>query len=147
MLELRAGEYARAVRTVPADAEFLQDHYPGFPLVPHSLLIESMAQTAGILLGKSSGFSKDVILAKIDKAEFFAIARPGDRLVIEARMAETRDEGARMECRITCGEREIGRGSLVFATLGDQDAAKLGARHFVFSKGMLAKFRLRDELS
>ncbi|MCX6353268.1 MAG: beta-hydroxyacyl-ACP dehydratase [Candidatus Aureabacteria bacterium] len=145
ILELREGEFAKAVRTIPSDADFLQDHYPGFPVVPQSLLIESMAQTAGILLGKSFHFTRDVILAKIDNAEFFTITKPGELLLIEARMAELRDEGARLECRITCDGKEVGRSSLVFALLGDQDMAKLGARNFVFHEGVLERFRIRSD--
>jgi 3-hydroxyacyl-[acyl-carrier-protein] dehydratase len=142
MLELRDGEYARAVRTVPSDADYLEYHYPGYPIVPHSLLIESMAQTAGILIGKSIEFKKDVILAKIDSADFFSITRPGDRLVIEARVEEMREEGASMECRIGCGDRDVARSRLVFAILDEKGAEALGAGNFVFSKELLSRLGL-----
>jgi len=141
--EFRAGEYARAVRSIPADADFLRDHYPGFPLAPHSLLIESMAQTAGILLGQKFNFERDVILAKIDRAEFLTVTLPGDLLVIEAHMGEFREEGAKMECSIKRGREIVARGSLVFALLGERDASKLGARNFVFGSGAQESIFLR----
>ncbi len=142
MLELKEGEYARAVKTVPADSDYLEYHYPGCPIMPHSLLIESMAQTAGILIGKSIAFKKDVILAKIDSADFFSITRPGDRLIIEAKAEEMREEGASMECRISCGDRDVARCRLVFAILSENGAAMLGARNFVFSGELLSRFGL-----
>ncbi|MCX6357456.1 MAG: beta-hydroxyacyl-ACP dehydratase [Candidatus Aureabacteria bacterium] len=142
ILEFREGEYARAVRTIPADLDCLEEHYPSFPIMPHTLLIESMAQTAGLLVGKSFGFTRDIILAKVDRAAFHFISRPGDRLIIEARIRELRDEGAVAECRITCGEREVGSATLIFAVLGDEDAKRLGARGFVFGSGILSKFNL-----
>jgi 3-hydroxyacyl-[acyl-carrier-protein] dehydratase len=142
MLELKEGEYAKAVKTVPSDADYLEYHYPGYPIAPHSLLIESMAQAAGILIGKSIAFKRDVILAKIDSADFFSITRPGDRLVIEARAEEMREEGAIMECRISCGDRDVARSRLVFAILDEKGAAMLGADNFVFSGELLSRFGL-----
>jgi 3-hydroxyacyl-[acyl-carrier-protein] dehydratase len=142
MLEFKEGECAKAVKTVPSDADYLDHHYPGCPIMPHSLLIESMAQTAGILIGKSVAFKRDVILAKIDSADFFSITRPGDRLIVEARVEEMRDEGASMECRISCGDREVARSRLVFAILNEKGAAVLGASNFVFSGELLSRFGL-----
>jgi 3-hydroxyacyl-[acyl-carrier-protein] dehydratase len=142
MLEFKEGEYAKAVKTVPSDADYLEYHYPGCPIMPHSLLIESMAQAAGILVGKSVAFKKDVILAKIDSAEFFSVSRPGDRLIIEARVGEMRDEGASMECRISCGDSEVARSRLMFVILDEKGAAVLGASNFVFSGELLSRFGL-----
>lgn len=136
--EVAEGESAEAVRTVPSDLDFLRDHYPLFPLMPHSLLIESMAQTGGILVGKLFGFRRDVILAKIDRADFKALVRPGDRLLVAARIEERREEGARVACRITRGAEEVACATLFFALLGDEDAGKLGARGFVFETGALS---------
>lgn len=141
--EVAPGEAAEAVRTIPSDLECLGGHYPAFPLMPHSLLVESMAQTAGILVGKLFGFSRDVILAKIDRAEFFALTRPGDSLRISARVEEKREEGARVACGIRRGEEEVARATLFFALLGEEDAGKLGARGFVFSAGTLAGFSVK----
>jgi 3-hydroxyacyl-[acyl-carrier-protein] dehydratase len=143
ILELKEGEYARAVKTVPSNADYLEYHYPGFPIMPHSLLIESMAQTAGILVGKSVNFKRDVILAKIDSAEFFAITRPGDRLIIHAGVEELREEGASVECRISCGERAVARSRLMFAILTEKGAEMLGAKNFVFPTGLLSRFKLQ----
>ena len=145
IVELEQGRYARAVRAVPSTADYLEDHYPGFPLVPHSLLIESMAQTGGILVGKSSGYTRDVILAKIERAEFLSLTRPGDRLVIEARMNEEREEGARVDCSITRGGETVARCSLFFAVLPPDGIRDLGARNFVFSGGIFSLFSsIRD---
>ena len=60
--------------------EHLHDLYPEFPIVPHSLIIEGMAQTAGILVGEARNFSEKVILAKIGRATFHRLVRPGDTL-------------------------------------------------------------------
>lgn len=146
VVELRRGEYARAVKVIPSNADYLDDHFPGFPVMPHSLLIESMAQTGGILVGKSSGFTRDIILAKIDSAEFFAFTRPGDRLVIEASIREMREEGARVDCKIILAGKTIAGSSLVFAILPEEGVKGLGAKGFVFSGGIFSLFSvLKDK--
>jgi 3-hydroxyacyl-[acyl-carrier-protein] dehydratase len=145
MLELREGDFARAVKSIPSTADYLEDHFPSFPVMPECLLIESMAQTAGILVGRSLDFKKDIILAKIVRADFFAMARPGDRLIIEARMEKMEEEGARANCRVLCGGTEIGCSTLIFAILEEDDSRELGLRNFVFSGPILDLFKLRGK--
>jgi 3-hydroxyacyl-[acyl-carrier-protein] dehydratase len=147
MLELREGDFARAVKSIPSTADYLEDHFPAFPVMPECLLIESMAQTAGILVGQSLDFKKDIILAKIVRAEFFAMARPGDRLIIEARMEKMEEEGARANCRVLCGGTEIGCSTLIFAILKEDDSRELGLRNFVFSGPILDLFKFRGKFS
>src|ERR1700733_16063963 len=59
---------ATAIKTVTLAEEHLHDLYPAFPIVPHSLIVEGMAQTSGILVGEARGFAEKVILAKIGRA-------------------------------------------------------------------------------
>ena len=54
------------------------------PVFPASLVIEAMAQTAGILVGHANDFSEKVILAKINRARFQAVAGPGQTLRLDA---------------------------------------------------------------
>src|SRR5438876_4772791 len=68
---------ASAVKNVTLAEEQLHDLYPDFPIYPHSLIVEGMAQTAGILVGEAGGFAEKVILAKIGRATFHQLVRPG----------------------------------------------------------------------
>src|SRR3954471_18271391 len=61
---------ATAIKNVSLAEEHLHDLYPAFPIVPHSLIVEGMAQTAGILVGEARDFKEKVILAKVSKATF-----------------------------------------------------------------------------
>ena len=54
VLELVPGERVVALKNVTANDPHLQDHFPGHPLMPGVLLVESMAQTAGLLLPEGS---------------------------------------------------------------------------------------------
>ena len=62
------GQRAVALKNVSAAEDHLHDHFPGFPVMPASLLIEGMAQTAGILVGHARNFEEKVILAKVKRA-------------------------------------------------------------------------------
>ena len=77
------GERLVAVKTVSLSEDHLHDHLPAsgdqpaIPLMPASLIIEGMAQTAGILVGAVNEFREKVILAKISKATVSADVLPG----------------------------------------------------------------------
>ena len=73
---------AVTVKNVTLAEEHLHDLYPAFPIVPHSLIVEGMAQTAGILVGEARNFAEKVILAKIGKASFHRLVRPGRHAAI-----------------------------------------------------------------
>src|ERR687898_46307 len=66
-IEFESGKTAKAIKNVTLAEEHLHDHYPGFPVMPGSLMLEGMAQTGGILLGEANDFRHIVILAKIPK--------------------------------------------------------------------------------
>src|SRR4030043_2436298 len=84
-VEFKSGESAVSVKNVTLAEEHLHDHFPGFPVMPECLMIEAMAQTAGILVGEAKKFQEKVILAKIKKCVFFDFVRPGDTLKLTAK--------------------------------------------------------------
>ena len=67
----------------------LHDLFPAFPIVPHSLIVEGMAQTAGILVGEARDFAEKVILAKIGRATFHRLVRPGDTILFHAKASSS----------------------------------------------------------
>ena len=68
------GERLDAIKVVSLSEDHLHEHFVEAPCMPSSLMIEGMAQTAGILVGAISNFERRVILAKIARAEFHADA-------------------------------------------------------------------------
>ena len=74
-----------AVKNLSLAEEHLHDHFPDFPVMPECLMIEAMAQTAGILVGEAKSFKEKVILAKVKKAVFSDYVRPGDTLMLLGR--------------------------------------------------------------
>src|SRR3954471_10528975 len=85
---------ASAIKCVSLAEERRHDLFPAYPLVPHSLIIEGMAQTSGILVGEARNFAEKVILAKIGKATFHRLVRPGETIQFIARIEQLSEAGA-----------------------------------------------------
>jgi 3-hydroxyacyl-[acyl-carrier-protein] dehydratase len=92
--EFVRGQRATAIKNVTLAEEQFDGYSPGFPLMPGSLIIEGMAQTAGLLVGEMDGFSQKVVLAKIGKAVFHFPVRPGDTLRYRATILDVKPDGA-----------------------------------------------------
>ena len=92
--EFTSRQSATAVKTVTLAEEHLHDLHPAFPVVPHSLIIEGMAQTAGILVGEARNFQEKVILAKIGRATFHRLVRPGETILYQASIEQLNETGA-----------------------------------------------------
>ena len=133
-VEFRSGESAAAIKNVTLAEEHLHDHFPGFAVMPESLMIEAMAQTAGILVGEAKKFQEKVILAKIKKAAFFDYVRPGDTIRMDARIESITPEAASTAGKITCSGKPIAEIDLMFSHI-DQNLAgkKFPEENFVFT--------------
>lgn len=96
-----SGKRAVAVKCCTLAEDHLHDLFPAFPLVPHSLIVEGMAQTAGMLVGEARGFKEKVILAKLGKAEFHRLVRPGETIQYDATIDQLNEAGASITGRVT----------------------------------------------
>ncbi len=133
-IEFNSGKSAVALKNVTLAEEHLHDHFPGFPVMPECLMIEGMAQTAGILVGEARNFGEKVILAKIKKAAFFDFVRPGDTIVLHAEIESISEEAASTVGRIMRGEDLIAEISLMFSHIDKNLAGKdFPEENFVFT--------------
>ncbi len=92
--EFVRGKRATAVKNVSLAEEHLHDHFPGAALMPNSLIVEGMAQTAGLLVAEALEFGRRVVLAKVAKAEFQYDAVPGDTLLFRATILDLKPTGS-----------------------------------------------------
>lgn len=138
-IEFNSGESAKAVKNVSLAEEHLHDHFPGFPVMPASLMIEGMAQTGGILLGEKNNFEYNVILAKVPKVEFHSWACPGDQLIYSATLEDARVEGGSVKVTAAVGERLVAEAEIVFVhlTSDDPQLSRIDQKNFVFRMNLL----------
>ena len=144
-LDFKPGRSARAIKNVSLAEEHVHDHFPGYPVHPQSLMIEGMAQTAGVLVGQASDFREKVILAKIGRAKFHRLVVPGDQIVYHAEVIDAiRPEGASIRGTITCGNDTVAEIELMFVHLDQSMAGEdFGRENFVFSAEFVTLLRMR----
>src|SRR6478672_11804062 len=133
---------ATAIKNVSLAEEHLHDLYPAFPIVPHSLIVEGMAQTAGILVGEARNFAEKVILAKVGRATFHRLVRPGDTMAYQATIDQLSEQGASISGRVTVGNELVAEIELMFSHI-DQNLAGLRfpEHNFVFTEQFTELFK------
>jgi 3-hydroxyacyl-[acyl-carrier-protein] dehydratase len=126
---------ATAVKNVTLAEEHLHDLYPAFPIVPHSLLVEGMAQTAGILVGEARNFKEKVILAKVGRATFHRLVRPGDTVHFNAKIDQLNEHGASISGTVTSGADTVAEIELMFSHIDqNMSGVKFPEHNFVFTE-------------
>lgn len=86
------------IKNVTINEPFFQGHFPGFAVMPGVLIVEAMAQVAGVLVLNSipDRENKVVLLASIEQAKFRRPVLPGDQLRIEMNMGRRKATVAKM---------------------------------------------------
>ena len=137
--EFESGSYAKAIKNVSLAEEHLHDHYPGFAVMPGSLMLEGMAQTGGILLGEKNNFEHIVILAKVPKLTFHSWVVPGDTLTYTAHLRDARDEGGTTDVTAHVGDRLVAEAEIMFFHVDqkEDDLGNVDQKNFVFEMGLL----------
>jgi 3-hydroxyacyl-[acyl-carrier-protein] dehydratase len=154
---LEPGTRLVAVKHVSLAEEHLHDHFasagelPALPVMPASLIIEGMAQAAGILVGHAQNFREKVVLAKISKAELREDARPGATLRYTATVQRMDRAGASTSGLVELIEpvatgaglpREIGAIDLMFSHLDQNMGGMQFPEHnFVFGESFKTLLR------
>ncbi len=116
-IEFRSGAFAKAVKSISLAEEHLRDHFDGYPVMPHALILEGIAQTGGLLVCEYNDFSEKVILAKVPKAEFHFEAVPGDTLTYTVTLEDIQPGGARVSATSHRGEELQAELDIVFVHL------------------------------
>jgi len=116
--EMEPGKKAVGIKNVTANEPFFPGHFPGRPVMPGVLIVEALAQTAGILVGEE-GADKIPMFMGIDKARFRRPVVPGDQLRLEVEVLQMRRNVCRVSGKAYVGE-EIAAEATIMATLVDR---------------------------
>jgi 3-hydroxyacyl-[acyl-carrier-protein] dehydratase len=128
------GRSATAMKCLSQAEDHYAEHFPGFPIMPATLILEGLAQTGGILVGEVNQFREKVVLAKIPFAKFHRDVSPGEVLTYQVDVVDLRPEGAVVAGKVTCGAQLVCDAEIFFAHL-DQNRGRqmFGDHNFVFT--------------
>jgi 3-hydroxyacyl-[acyl-carrier-protein] dehydratase len=103
VIAFERGKFVTAIKNVTINEPFFQGHFPGHPVMPGVLLIEAMAQAAGMLvkLSEETRSERPVVfyLVKVDNARFNRIVVPGDQLRLQVEHKRTVRNMSQFRCQ------------------------------------------------
>ena len=121
IVEMESDKRAVGIKNVTVNEEFFQGHFPGRPVMPGVLIVEALAQTAGILMGSDEGYAGRIpLFMGIDKARFRRQVVPGDQLRLEVEIIQQRRNVVRVMGRAFVGEERAAEAEIL-ATLADAE--------------------------
>ena len=121
VLACEQGKSLRAIKNVTLNEPFFQGHFPGHPVMPGVLIVEAMAQSAGLLTQlslppRAEGEEQPIFyLVKVDNARFSRIVVPGDQLVFEVELKRTLRNMAQYVARALVDGQEVASAELLCA--------------------------------
>jgi len=107
----------KATSVVPMESPVFEGHFPGMPLVPGVLLIETMAQASGMLLLAVKDFEAMPFLMSVDGAKMRTFVEPGAVLDIEAELEHDGSGFAVTKAKITSGGKKVCDAQLKLRTM------------------------------
>ena len=117
VLEIEPGKKAIAIKNVSIDEPFFQGHFPKEPVMPGILMVEALAQTAGLAF--HSSFEKEdegvPFLARVDEFRLKRKVVPGDQIILEAEILHIFSNLAKVKVLAKVGEETVAEGILVLA--------------------------------
>lgn len=130
IIELDPGVRATGVKAVALAEDEFEVHFPGNPVLPGVYLLEGLAQTAGVLLGETTGRKRVALMVSVDRARFLAFARPGDQVVLTVDVEALEDDLARVRGEAAVGERPIASARFTFRLVDPDLLIPAGYRPF-----------------
>lgn len=86
-----SGKSMEGVKNVTLSEDFFEFHFPRFPVMPGSMILESLVQLSGWLEGASSGFSRWFLLEQVRSVKYYGFALPGDQIALRIEAAGAKD--------------------------------------------------------
>jgi len=125
IIEWDVGSSASAVKNVAMSEDFFDDHFPRRPIMPGVLMIEGMAQLAGLLLEASLkerfDLDRKALLTVLERTKFRDMVRPGDRLTYTVELRSLNEDGGKASLEARRDDRVVVTSAAVFAFIEVDD--------------------------
>jgi len=112
---------------------------------PEFLILEMMAQTAGLIFGSLDDFQTDIVFAKVDKAQFYRMVPKTSALVIQASAEELRPEGGWFQIHVTAETTLVADARLLLANAGH--LMPDSQTSVTFHKQFMTHYRIREKVN
>jgi 3-hydroxyacyl-[acyl-carrier-protein] dehydratase len=100
IVELEPGVRIKAVRAVTSGEEYLQDHFPLFPVLPGVLMVEAMTQASAWLVRSGEDFAHSVVVLKEARNVKYAdFVEPGQVLTVTAEVIDSDERDTRLKAQ------------------------------------------------
>ena len=115
VVEIDGDRRAVGIKNVSINEPYFQGHFPSQPVMPGVLIIEAMAQLAGILLSqKLEHTGKVALLLSMDNVKFRKAVLPGDQLVLEAETIRVKARTGHVQCRALVDDEVVSHAEIKF---------------------------------
>jgi 3-hydroxyacyl-[acyl-carrier-protein] dehydratase len=121
----------RVEANVPTESTIFDGHFPGRPLMPGVLLIESMAQASGWLIIGRTGFARMPFLAALKEVKLRAFVTPGQKLLISAKITHEGSGFAMTEAEIAVDGKVVCNADITFRVVDFPDGDFRASMHEV----------------
>ena len=116
VVELEKGKRAVGIKNVTANDSFFQGHFPTRPVMPGVLMIEAMAQTAGVaVLTNEEHHGKVAFFMAVDKVKFRKVVVPGDQLILDVRVVRDRARTAQIRAEAKVDGEIVAEADMMFS--------------------------------
>lgn len=115
VVRIESDRRAVGLKNVSINEDFFQGHFPGRPIMPGVLIIEAMAQLAGILLSqKLEHTGKVAVLLSMDNVKFRRAVVPGDQLVLEVHTLRVKSRTGHVQAYARVGNELAAQAEIKF---------------------------------
>jgi UDP-3-O-[3-hydroxymyristoyl] N-acetylglucosamine deacetylase/3-hydroxyacyl-[acyl-carrier-protein] dehydratase len=123
VVEFEEDVRAVGIKNVSINEHFFQGHYPGTPIMPGVLIVEAMAQLAGVLLLRKLKHTGQVaVLLSMDRVKLRKTVHPGDQLRLEAEVVRAKERRAEVVTRAWVGDEVAAEAKIRFVLIpADQE--------------------------
>ena len=116
IIEIESDKKAVGIKNVTINEEFFTGHFPGRPVMPGVLIVEAMAQTAGVLLlNKKENMGKYAYFMSLDNVKFRKTVVPGDQLRLEVEVVKLKSKTGQVHTRALVDGSVVSEADLMFA--------------------------------
>lgn len=116
VIELEHGKKAIGIKNVTINDIFFQGHFPTRPVMPGVLMVEAMAQTAGVVvLTNEVHHGKVAFFMAVDKVKFRKVVVPGDQLLMEVEVIKDGSRIAQIHAQAKVGNDVVAEADMIFS--------------------------------